>query len=50
MLFCEKTGGWEEMFAVTLNTASREEEEVAQLEYRCDFALARIKRKCPLQH
>ncbi len=38
------------MFAVTLNTASREEKEVAQLEYRCGFALAQIKRKCALQH
>ncbi len=48
MLFRDRAGEWNEMFAVTLNTTSREEKEIAQLEHRLSFALVRIKSECAL--
>ncbi len=46
LVFCDNEGDWQELNVVALNTETEEEEkEIAQLEYRCFFALARIKRK-----
>ncbi len=48
MLFRDRAGEWDEIFAVTLSTATREEKEISQLEHRLGFALVRIKSECAL--
>ncbi len=48
LLFRDRAGEWDGMFAVTLNTTSREEKEIAQLEHGLSFALVRMKSECAL--
>ncbi len=48
LLFRDRAGEWDEMFAVTLNIATREEKEIAQLGHRLGFALIRIQSECAL--